>query len=142
MPLTAYHPLRSVYAFHKAAEVWLLRRYTQGLTVDAEGEPRLGLWSETRLDLFRDPRSQVGEATLQGAESGEACTVYTTVRLRPLDSDDPSLPTYNDVLFDLQGVTGAPGAAWVVAAVNAWRDALGYETILTRVGQRGLAPWV
>jgi len=141
MPLTTYHPLRSVYAFHANAEVWLLRRYAQGLTVDAEGEPRLGPYSEARLDLFRDPRSQVGSASEQGADSGELCTVYTTTRLRPIDSDDPSLPTYNDVLFDLQGVTGSPGAAWVVATVNAWRDALGYETILTRVGQRGLPPW-
>ena len=141
MLLTALHPLRSVYAFFGTAEVWLLRRYAQGLTVDAEGEPRLGAWSEQRLDLFRDPRSQMGMSSEQGAESGEMCTVYTTVRLRPIDSDDPALPTYNDVLFDLQGVTGAPGAAWVVATVNAWRDALGYETILTRVGQRGLPPW-
>ena len=142
MPLNAYHPLRAVYAFHERAEVWLLRRYAQGVTVDADGEPRLGAYVETRVNLFRDPRwQQSGQGDL-GADSGEVCVVYSTTRLRPMDSDDPQAPTYHDVLFDVQGVTGASGAAWCVAVVGAWRDALGYEHKLVRQGQRGSPPWV
>ena len=140
--LTAYQPLRLVYAFHQAAERWILRRFAQAVTVDADGEARLGGYAEAAIDIFRDPRARRAPATDKGQESASRCVVYSTTNLRTLDSSDPDNPRATDVLFDAAGVTGVPGSAWVVAEVRGWRDALGWEVVLIRQGQRGFAPWV
>lgn len=142
MSLTAYWPLQSVYAFHAPAEAWLLRRYASAVTVDAEAEPRMGPYAESRVQVFRDPRDSRGGQSDQGQQSADRCVVYTLQPLRGIDSQDPAVPVFHDVLFDVAGVTGNAGGAWVVAEVRGWRDALGYETVLLRQGQRGLPPWV
>lgn len=142
MSLTAYHPLGGVYAFHAPAEVWLLRRYAAGVTVDAQGEPRVVPYMESRVQVFRDPRRQAGQQSDQGQQGDGRCVVYTTQALRGIDSQDPAVQVFHDVLFDVSGVTGAAGGAWVVQSVQGWRDALGYETVLLRQGQRGLPPWI
>lgn len=142
MTLTAYNPLEVVYAFHEASERWVLRRYAQSVTVDAYGEPVAPGYSETPVDLFRDSRSQRAQTSDLGQVSAERCTVYLRVRLRVQDSSTPDVPTYSDVLFDVQGRTGEPGSAWVVTETRGWHPSKGFEHVLVRQGQRGYAPWV
>lgn len=141
MTLTAYFPLGQVYAFHQVAEAWLLRRYAQTVTVDADGEPRVPTWVEVPVQVFRDPRAQRALADDKGQTSAERCTVYAQTKMRITNAADPAIPTASDVLFDVAGVTGEIGSAWVAVEVKGWRDALGWETVLQRQGQRGSPPW-
>jgi hypothetical protein len=139
--LTVYFPLTAVYGFHQPAETWILRRYSSTMTVDVDGEPRTGAWAESSCPIFRDPRAQVASPDERGQIDVQRCVVYTQVKLRALDASSGT-PRPLDVLFDAQGVTGQPGSAWVVQEVRGWRDALGWEAVLTRQGQRGVPPWV
>jgi len=140
--LTAYYPLKSVYAFHVVESTWLLRRYADVVTVDTDGEPRALAFAEGFVKVFRDPQSSVTTADLRGSGSVDTCTVYTLTALRGSDEGNPAAPVYHDVLFDVLGVTGAIGSAWPVQRVKGWPSSLGYETVLVRQGQRGLPPWV
>jgi len=140
--LTAYFPLTAVYGFHQPAEAWILRRYAQAVTVDADGEPRSAVYQESPLQVFRDPRAQQATPAEVGQTSTETCTIYSQTKMRTTDAANPSTPTTADVLFDVAGFTGEPGSAWIVSAVLGWRDALGWEIRLARQGTRGLAPWI
>ena len=139
--LSAYFPLTAVYGFHQAAEQWILRRYAQEVTVDADGEPRTLNYVEMPIPVFRDPRQQGAALAQEGQVDAGRCVVYTQTPLRPMDASSPGQPRPLDVLFDAAGVTGWPGSAWVVQAVRGWRDALGHEAVLVRQGQRGNPPW-
>lgn len=138
--LAAYFPLTTVYAFHQPAETWILRRYASEVSVDVDGEPRTGAWAEFPCPIFRAPPSQVAVPEDRGQVDAQRCVVYTQTRLRALDAGSTD-PRPLDVLFDVNGVTGEPGSAWVVSEVRGWRDALGWEAALVRQGRRGAAPW-
>ena len=138
--LSAYFPLTTVYAFHQAAETWILRRYASEVTVDEDGEPRTGAWVEVPIPAFRDPRAEAANPDDRGQVDAQRCVVYTQTKLRALDAGSEN-PRPLDVLFDVGGATGEPGSAWVVSEVRGWRDALGWEAVLVRQGRRGAAPW-
>ena len=138
--LSAYFPLTTVYGFHQPASTWVLRRYASTVSVDADGEPRTGAWAESPCPIFRDPRAQFVNPDDRGQVDAQRCVVFTQTKLRALDAGSAD-PRPIDVLFDVQGVTGEPGSAWVVSEVRGWRDALGWEAVLVRQGRRGAAPW-
>lgn len=142
MTLTAYNPLEAVYSFHEKAETWMVRRYSQTITVDEYGEPKRPVYAETTVPLFRDGRTQRAKKEDTGTTSGERCTVYLRHKLRVVDAAAPDTPSFSDVLFDVQGFTGEPGSAWVVVETKGWHLAKGFEHVLMRQGQRGSPPWV
>lgn len=136
MPLSAYLPLETVYAFHESAETWIWRRYP-GAVEEAPGAERVrGAPVENPIALFRDRRTK---STLQrdaGQTAPQTCTVYTRVRLYTTqDSTDATQPA--DVLFN-----PADGSAWQATSSGDWDEARGYAVTLTRAGVRGQAPWV
>ena len=134
MPLFAYLPLEQVYAFHEAAESWILRRYDPEVQ-EAPGAERVrGAFRESVVDLFVD-RSNKGDAQLvQGQTAPQTCTVYLRTRVLTTDT---SVPQPADILFDPQG------RAWQALSSGEWDEARGFATILQRAGSRGaLAPWI
>lgn len=133
MPLLAYHPLAVVYAFHEAAEKWILRRYLPQVVAQPGAERRRGGWSERVVDVFPNRRPASTEQRDAGQQNLEERTIYLRTRLRMTDvsADQPT-----DVLFDPQG------NAWQVFEDGRWDEALGYEARLRRAGKRGQRPWV
>lgn len=133
MPLAAYHPLAAVYAFHEAAEKWILRRYLPQVVGQPGAERRRGGWSETVVDVFPERRP---ESTLQveaGQQAGQRMTIYLRTQLRMTDTTDPQP---SDVLF-------APdGTAWQVVEDGRWDESKGYAPVVQRAGRRGQRPWV
>ena len=141
MPLAAYLPLETVYAFHEVAETWILRRYMVGVNLAAGAErTRPADFSETPVAIFRD-RSTSGTANRDaGQDNPQTCVVYTRARL--FTTNDATTGDQSaDVLFDANPQSKTPGAAWQATSSGDWDEARGYAVTLTRCGQRGQAPW-
>lgn len=140
MPLAAYLPLQTVYAFHEAAETWILRRFAPQVEI-ADGAARVrGAWDESSVPVFRD-RSTSGTSNADGGQvAPQTCVVYTRVRLYTTQ-DAAGAVQPADVLFDANPTSKTPGAAWQATSTGDWDEALGYAVTLTRAGTRGEAPW-
>ena len=133
MPLLSYHPLAVVYAFHEAAERWILRRYLPQVVAQPGAERRRGKWSERVVDVFPERRP---ESTLQveaGQQVVQRMTIYLRTQLRMTDTSDPQP---SDVLFDPQG------NAWQVVEDGRWDESKWYAPVVQRAGKRGQRPWV
>lgn len=137
MPLTAYFPLEHVYAFHEAAETWILRRFPPAVEVaDGAERVRSAPWSESPIALFRDRSTKSTAQRDAGQTAPQTCTVYTRTRLRT--TEDATDATHDaDVLFDPVTLS-----AWQVTSSGDWDEARGYAVTLTRCGVRGQSPWV
>lgn len=133
--LAAYLPLEAVYAFHEAAERWVLRRYLPGVAEASGAERVRPMWSESIIAVFPDRRTKTTGATDAGQTSPQACTIYTRSRL--VTTDTAADPVQGcDVLFDPKG------RAWQATRSGDWDEAKGFAVTLTRRGGRGLPPWL
>ena len=135
MPLTAYHPLEAVYAFHETAERWILRRYTQAVQVVAGSERRLTTFAEKVVDVFPERQPRRVEQTDAGQQAPQRCTIYLRTEVR-LPDTTTSPATATDVLFDPRG------GAWQAYEDGRWDEARGFAVVLVRSGRRGVRPWV
>jgi hypothetical protein len=135
MPLTAYLPLENVYAFHEAAETWVLRRYAPSTAVAAGMERVRTAYVEQPIAVFRD-RSSKATGTNTGGNTGPAtCVVYTRTRLRTTE-DAQTAQQPADVLTD-----PATRLQWQATSSGDWDEARGFAVTCTKVGAVGGPPW-
>lgn len=135
MPLTAYAPLEQVYAFHEAAETWVLRRYAAGTAVAAGMERVRPAYVDQPIALFRD-RTGRSTGTSPGGNTGPAtCVVYTRTKIRTTE-DAQTAQQAADVLTDPQ-----TRLQWQATASGDWDEARGFAVTLTKIGAVGGPPW-
>ena len=135
MPLSAYLPLESVYAFHEPAETWVLRRYAATTDIAPGAERTTAAYADSLIRLFRDRTAQRTGNADAGQTGPATCTVYTRTRLvTTLDALVSPQPA--DVLTDPQ-----TGWQWQATAMGAWDEARGFAVTLTRCGAVGSPPW-
>ena len=132
MALTAYLPLEQVYAFHEAAEQWLLRRYAQEVAAVSGANRRRAAYSETWIAVFPERQPRRTDQVDAGQKAPERRTIYSRTRLQLTDTTNA---TSADVLFD------PSGAAWQAVEDGRWDEARGYAVVVQRAGRRGIPPF-
>jgi hypothetical protein len=135
MPLTAYLPLEQVYAFHEAAETWVLRRYAAGTVIAAGMERVRPGYVDQPIALFHNRTGRSTGTSPGGNTAPSTCVVYTRTRLRTTE-DAQAAQQAADVLTDPQ-----TRLQWQATASGDWDEARGFAVTLTKIGAVGGPPW-
>ena len=135
MPLTAYLPIEQAYAFHEAAETWVLRRDAAGTVVTAGMERVRPAYVDQPIALFRDRTGKSTGTSPAGNTAPSTCVVYTRTKLRTTE-DAQTAQQAADVLTDPQ-----TRLQWEATASGDWDEARGFAVTLTKIGAVGGPPW-
>lgn len=135
MPLSAYLPLETVYAFHEPAEQWILRRYAPDTAIAAGAERTRTTYAASVIQVFRDRSSKRAGLGDPGQTGPATCVAYTRTKL--LTTTDMQVTRQPaDVLTDPQ-----TGYQWQATSSGDWDEARGYAVTLTRCGAVAQTPW-
>ncbi len=138
MPLAAYAGLEAVYAFHEAAETWILRRYAAAVSVeDGAARTRSPAFASQPIALFRDRSSKATTNAATGQQGPATQTIYTRVQLLTTDDQRAAAsPQPADVLAN-----PADGSTWQAVSSGDWDEARGYAVRVQRCGSVNTPPW-